>query len=721
MKRWMGLAVAILLLVAWNRSSADFLVIKIDVNKNYFAQQATPKQGGGVRPMAYQPLPERGGGSQLTAFQTPPGPGAGMYGPGKGFPGFPGGGGAYQGSGPSPGQFPGYGPGQFPGGMMGGQYMGGAGKSGGMPSFGPMMPNMGGGKDGPKYKDPYQGKFPNYGKQPNPMGWPGLKDENRPRWVYAYLELTHKPIPFGYFPKGSKRKVYTHIAIDHPWGKRCVVPLDLVKFPYTDEGFGYFIKDSMPTEFDKRVKKWAKDGDPGRLLNLAVWALEHGLLKQFHATMAKLEKMEKKPAQVVSALKKYAQMAEELRKAPAGDDPALAGLIADLKSKNYRALSSQQGHYSLWTNVASARNADLVRRLALMEETFEKFYYWFALHSSQETLLSVPGRRLLAVVVADPKEFAEKQKAWGNLPLVGDGFLPRRDNVMVLCAEHLDEAFALLQKNNQELVRKIPRSEFLSGSIWPGGDKKQLTPRDREVLKYAGAVALMQTMILVEKAVAEDAERATISHEAIRQLLFATGLLPRNVEVPEWIQYGLASFFETPEGAFYGGVGLPSWSNLIDFKYHRKKSKLGSAKDVLLNLVSDRYFLQARESAHRLDANRYRSENLANKAKDDQEIARSTAWALVYFLAKEGKLNTLLRYSAELDRLPRDLELSPNVLRSCFSRAFGLPDSRLQEIGNEWFTAMENTVLEIPEWERDFLNFRLEGANKAQMEASGGF
>jgi hypothetical protein len=334
----------------------------------------------------------------------------------------------------------------------------------------------------------------------------------------------------------------------------------------------------------------------------------------------------------------------------------------------------------------------------------------------------VPERRLLAVIVADPKEFAEKQKAWGSLPLVGDGFLPRRDNVMVLSAEHLNENFALLRKNNQEMVKKVSRQALLSGSIWPQRTfktiKGRLTPQDQaifkkdyqEVWQHAASIAYMQTLVLVEKALAVEAERATISHEATRQLLFATGLLPRNVEVPEWIQYGLSSFFETPTGAFYPGVGLPSWSNLIDFKYHRKKSKLGTAKDVLLDLVSDRYFLQARESAKNLDASRSRPDHLVNKAKDDQEIARSTAWALVYFLAKEGKLDTLLKYSRELDRLPRDLELSPRVLRSCFTRAYGLPDNRLQEIATEWFTGMENTVLEIQEWERDFLNFRLEGS-----------
>ena len=717
MKRWMCLAIAAWLLVAWSRSAADFLIIKVDVSKNYLAP-AAPQGKGGFKPGVYQPEQS---GFQFAAFQPPGqgGPGAygpgGMYGPGKGFPMFPPGGGA------GAGQFPGYGPGQMPG--YGGQYMGGGGKGF---EFGPKGPNIGG-KD-PKGKGPFGGGPkvegpPGKGPFGNLPGW----DEAKPRWVYAYLELTSKPRGLGYLPKGSKQLVYTHIEIEHPWGKKCLVPLEMVRLPYDDEKLGYIFKESIPLDFDHRMKKLAQQGkEPVRLLNLAIWALEHGLLKQFHTTMAALSKIEKQPDSVKTALEMYGKAREELKKTPAGDDPALAGLTTDLKKAGYRQLNSPNGHYSLLTNVTG--DEALQRRLKLMEETYEKFYYWFALHNLK-TLPPVPERRLLTVVVAEAKEFAEKQKAWGSSLSVGDGFLLRRDNVLVMSAEHLEENFALLKKNNQEMIKKISRDALLSGSIWPEGKYKyikgKLAPQDwarfkedKKVFDNAAAISYMQTLVLVEKLLATEAERATISHEATRQLLFATGMLPRKVEVPEWIQYGLASFFETPQGAFYPGVGLPSWSNLIDFKYHKKKSKLGTPKDVLLDLVTDRYFLQARESAKRLEASRFRPDHLVNKAKDDREIAHSTAWALVYFLAKEGKLNTLLKYSQELDRLPRDLELSPRVLRGCFTRAYELPDNRLQEIANEWFTAIENTVLEIQEWERDFLNFRLEGSTAGKSSSS---
>jgi hypothetical protein len=317
----------------------------------------------------------------------------------------------------------------------------------------------------------------------------------------------------------------------------------------------------------------------------------------------------------------------------------------------------------------------------------------------------MPPHRLLAVLVASPKEFLNKHAAWGSLPLIGDGFLPRRDNVLVMSVGHLDETYTLLKKNNHShcLSLRMGSDELLTGSVWKKPDAHQ---NDL-------SVSLLQTLTLVQKATEAQAEQATISHEATRQLLFASGLLPRNVVVPEWIQYGLSSFFETPTGAFYPGLGIPSWSNLIDFKYHRSTGKLGPPPDVLLQVVTDGYFERARASAARYAASRGANETLANKAQEDREIAQATSWALVYYLIRENKLNYLRNYCLELDQLPRDLDLGARILRGCFSRAFELGDSshlhhHLQELADPWFSEMANYYLEIPQYEQYALQARLQ-------------
>lgn len=687
MRRWLlALAVVPVLLIGVR---ADYLVIKVDVNKA-FVGAANPKQGS---VLSLTPAKMKGpGGFPKAGFPGggfpaggPKGgmPGGGMPGGGMTGGGFPGGG--YGGK--SPGGFFPRGGGGFPGGGAPGSGIPGGGiPGGGVPGGGaPKAPNpMDDGGFSVPQKPAQNPMAPTQGNPKNPKAQPGIADST-PRWALAYLELRGRTLPVFTMDK------ITHIAIEHPWGKHCVVPL---------ENILYIAKDATPLDYTKRLKALAKEGKtPAKLLRLAEWALAHGLMKEFHTAMAdvnnSLEKATEPSPSVKMALAAYQKVKDGLKKALAGDDPLQAEMINDLKSQSYQATASS--HYLLLTDVTG----ELVkRRLALLEETYEKFYYWFALRSP-ESVPPMPGHRLLGVLVGTAKDFNTKHALWGSLPLVADGFLPRRDNVVIMCAEHLDETYGLLKKNNEGFCKslRLGRDDLLSGSVWNLPDAKQ---NDLNV-------AMLQTLTLVERATEAQAERNTISHEASRQLLFATGLLPRNVAVPEWIQYGLASFFETPPGAFYPGLGITSWSNLVDFKFHKRKNHFAAPKDVLAQLVGDVYFKRASEAAALAGAGQEKAVIL-ERAQREQEIARSTAWALVYYLARENKLGALVRYSQELDRLPRDVDLNDRILRNCFFRAFDLNDGALAGFANAWFAEMENYVLEMPtEYERAVLQGRLEG------------
>ena len=97
----------------------------------------------------------------------------------------------------------------------------------------------------------------------------------------------------------------------------------------------------------------------------------------------------------------------------------------------------------------------------------------------------------------------------------------------------------------------------------------------------------------MQKAMDEESIRATISHEGVRQLTAAAGLLPRTVAAPEWVQFGMASFFETPHRALWSGTGALSWLHLHKFKTLAKDKKTGRAEDVLLGVITDDYFRKA--------------------------------------------------------------------------------------------------------------------------------
>ena len=75
---------------------------------------------------------------------------------------------------------------------------------------------------------------------------------------------------------------------------------------------------------------------------------------------------------------------------------------------------------------------------------------------------------------------------------------------------------------------------------------------------------------------------AAVTHESTRQLLTATGLLPRNVVLPEWVQFGLPASFETPKydllsqaGAFWPTFGEPNWVYLTYYKLWEKEKEAG--------------------------------------------------------------------------------------------------------------------------------------------------
>jgi hypothetical protein len=137
----------------------------------------------------------------------------------------------------------------------------------------------------------------------------------------------------------------------------------------------------------------------------------------------------------------------------------------------------------------------------------------------------------------------------------------------------------------------------------------------------------------------------------------------------------------------YGAGGLPSWSNLVAFKHY--KPGLGKGRDVLLNVLNDRYFQMARHDSFELEEGREKPE----KAHDDWERARATSWALVYYLDRQQKMDRLLSYANELAQMPRDLELDQGALEGSFAKAFSLGDSknarkldpaRAQEFADNW-------------------------------------
>jgi hypothetical protein len=662
MKRCL-LAAALVTACTFGVASADYIIIKIDLNQPLPGEQKAGAGNYGAYPGAPgSGYPGKGGGAGAPGGSFP-GAGSDMGGPGMGTGkggrgGFPGGGGAGSG---------------YPGGAGAGSgYPGGAGAGSG-------YPGADGGSDQPPPSD-------------------GVPDK-APLYVYACLELK---VP-GLMSPGNKFG-----KIDHRLGKKVIVPWATVVSYVTLQP----ISARFASKFNnlKENKTLHLDTRKNKLIDLAGLALQCGLLKQFNEVIDELKQHDAKNA-VVAAVEKTRK---ELATAPKSEDAAALALMDELKKEGYRTLTSPAGHYTFMTNVpASApHDEELLKKMSRMEDVYTTFFLWFALKGDPRT---PPAHRLTAVVVDtpynNPKDFDVKQAVFNFVPMVGSGFTAQRDNVVIAASRRTDEAFNTLQYTNHMKweTARVSSKELLL-------DPKFLERR----LDLGNEIPTMQTLALVQKAMEDEGEMTTLSHEGIRQLVAAVGMLPRTVATAEWARFGLASFFEVPHYAFFPSIGGPSWEYLASFQALKetKKVQQKDAKEILVKVITDDYFHQAydalRKSQLARDKDKDERQLLQLKADAKLEIARTTAWSLMYFLVR-NKSDQVRRYCREIAELPRDMNYDSKVLKECFYRAFGLlvPDrdapgrqlvdvNKLETLAAEWFSSLEDThQQDLPKLEQD--------------------
>jgi Protein of unknown function (DUF1570) len=522
------------------------------------------------------------------------------------------------------------------------------------------------------------------------------KEEEPPLWAMAYLQLVHKP---AYFrdPRGTE-----FVKVDHPWSKhdgKTLVPKDL-----KDLGtVRIYQQTSVGQRFINRKKELdAKSAE--KQLVLAQWALEHGLRTEFEQTMAELGKIEPKHKSFVA----YQQVRAAMARPVTVVDPRAASVVEEFTRENYRTLTSDGGHFAVLTDLHAGGQVDVDMKKweERLEDNYRNFFYWFA---ARGKALSVPAYRLVAVVVAVEKDFQRKHESYGAGPSVAPGFLIQRPNVAVYCAQPIDEAYNKLEDYNKRewQMAQVGRDELLSGDT---------VAKRSDMIGNPMFLAKLQTLALLQKSIEKESARAATTHEGTLQLMVAAGLLPRGVIAGEWAHAGLASFFETPFHAFYFGTGLPHWNYLVEFKYLKKAGVLVPSDAVLLRTIGDRYFASAVSIQQQMMISREERETLEPLLDEELNTARTSAWALMYYLAKH-RLDGLEKYFQELSNLPRDLEFDEAVLHGCFARAFSLGEAadpskldmaKVKSFAEAWFSSMEGESLDLIEVQSDALKERSE-------------
>jgi hypothetical protein len=418
---------------------------------------------------------------------------------------------------------------------------------------------------------------------------------------------------------------------------------------------------------DRRSEAYRGKPTAEQLVELARWALGHGLIKECAQVMEEAAKANKDYPAVVAFQKVKADLDRPLPADSTGGAPWAQLLRGDAVT------TTPQHHYALMHS-GNAKPDEVKVRLERLEDSCRAFYYWFALH---DVALPVPAQHLPAVLTTKEENFKRLHDVFDSGPVVMDGFLGRRDNVVVLSSQRRDEAYTTLStvSHSDFWQQGYSRYDILKGNNLG-------VPRAERADIHRTATA--QACALLLKALEDESELGSTSHDVARQLLFAAGLLPRGVAAPEWLQFGVGSFFEVPQESPWPTIGFPNFYYTPRIKELKNKRKLERTPyDTLEQVVTDAYF------------------RAGGKEKDASvRKGRAASWSLVYFLAYHRR-DGLVRYFKELAKMPRDMELSHDMLLGCFARAFDAvnPDgtvnkAKLNRVANDWYSSIDSVRLE---------------------------
>ncbi len=467
-------------------------------------------------------------------------------------------------------------------------------------------------------------------------------------------------------------------TVKHNWGSTLLIhdsgPVVLVQF-YRDKDGKAFPR-AAKRFTDEALRITRSSPTLQNKLDIAEGALSLGINKRFKGDMDTLARNEKTDPIVAAYLKIKEELDKPVDKMPA--DPWYRKLL----KRGYEELHLPKSHYVLLHKGFSPKSPDMEKakaKLQHLEDHLRDYYYWWAMRG---LVLPVPREKLVAIVTADADEFKYVHKGLSGGPVVFDGFHCPGPNVIVMAQNPLEPNYTSLETIGRQYwtpVGKQP-AQLLTSTHLMGGTDEQ---KQREGLE-ASMIALTL------KAMEESSEYGSISHNASRQLLYASGLLPPHVVVPEWLLFGMSSIFETTPGIPWKNMGAANPIYLTRFRDLQNPS-IGKTLELngalaLRQVVTDTYFRTALR--HPPDS-------------DEVKKARATAWALCYHLARKEPAK-LQAYFKELGRMPRDLELDSDVLFGCFARAFDAWDSNrslvnpvvLEKQARSWFGDMTAVPLD---------------------------
>lgn len=399
-------------------------------------------------------------------------------------------------------------------------------------------------------------------------------------------------------------------------------------------------------------------GDAVKLMEVAEWALKHGMLEKFRECVKAAYTLDATNAEA----KRLTDLMQEIDTIDLGESTELESFLRNRvgSAKNMEFRKSK--HFILYHNTnkggkdgkpAGPKKGDRAeQRLALLEKVYESFLFKFY---SKGIKLDIPKERLMVVLFEEEKQFLNYAEMVSPSLKGVAGFWSHVDNIAVFYDHGGTEEFKSLQELNRALQDQKQEAYRLQRA-GIGGDNADIVHRAEAIDKIFNMWQQNQDITVV-------------SHECVHQMAGNTGLLPRHVMVPSWVHEGLATYFECPKDASWSGIGAVNEERLEWYRALERGQKEVSSLEWI---VSDQIFDLAATHAGRLHA-------------------YGQAWALTHFMLEEHPLEMLAFYD-RLGKMPPDVIFSPEVLHKTFDEAVKIDRDKLTR---DWRNYMDDLKTDV--------------------------
>jgi hypothetical protein len=404
---------------------------------------------------------------------------------------------------------------------------------------------------------------------------------------------------------------------------------------------------SVSAKFDMELRKSLGTKNADEVLKTAKWALQRGLVKDFHRTVDKTLELNPSHAEgkrLVELRKRLDQGCVESSKQEGEMRKLVRNTNMKFKlSKHFRLL-----HDTPDTPDERTKRTRAQERIDLLEKVYEAFIFKFY---SQGVDLEIPKEHLKVVLFNSHEAYLAFATRLGPEMASTAGFYEHTTNTAVFFDQGSHKEFDALKKIDQILQTAA---------------KKATGPDKGDLVNTAKAIRLLLYLMR------ESQDVEVVSHEATHQLAANTGLLPRYVAIPSWVHEGLATYFEAPSDATWAGFGAVNQQRLDFYKLFQNR-RTGDGTDVssIDFIVGDQVFDYARSNGAVLNG-------------------YAQAWALTHFLM-ERHFDRFMLFYKKLGDMPPDVHLSPEVLNAIFNDVF---KERRRELQAEWKSYMSGLQTE---------------------------